>query len=111
MAAAATVRAPRGRLRIADRVYARLAEQAVRQELAGAWETRSTLGAPPRATVLVVGGTARITLHLDLPYPADLAGLSRAARHAVAGQVLALSGTPVVEVAVVVERLVPEVER
>ncbi|GJF30875.1 hypothetical protein KNE206_35750 [Kitasatospora sp. NE20-6] len=107
MAAAATAGPRRGRLRMADRVYARLAEQAVRQALAETWAARAVRGVPPRATVLVVGGTARITLHLELPYPADLAELSRKARHAAADQVVALTGTPVVEVSVLVERLAP----
>ncbi|MFD9125695.1 hypothetical protein [Kitasatospora sp. NPDC059571] len=109
MAAAAAAPAARGRLRIADRVYARLAEQAVRQALADEWARRSTTAAPPRASVLVVGGNARITLHLELPYPADLAELSRIARDAVADHVSALTGTPVLSVAVLVERLVPAV--
>jgi hypothetical protein len=110
-AAAAIPAARRGRLKIADRVYARLAEQAVRQALAEIWAARTARGKPPRATVLVVGGKARVTLHLDLPYPADLAGLSHLCRDAAAGQVAELTGTPVTEVALLVERLVPESAR
>ncbi|WP_345707810.1 hypothetical protein [Kitasatospora paranensis] len=98
---------PRGRLRIADRVYSGIAEQAVREALADEWARRSATGAPPKASVLVVGGSARVTLHLDLPYPADLARLSGLARDTAAARVAELTGTPVGSVAVLVERLVP----
>ncbi|WP_431681089.1 hypothetical protein [Kitasatospora sp. KL5] len=106
MAAAATVPARRGRLRIADRVYAGLARQAVREALAEIWAERGLRGAAPKARVLVVGGKARITLHLEFPYPADLAALSHTCRDAVAVQIARLTGTPVSEVALQVEKLV-----
>ncbi|WP_371500078.1 hypothetical protein OG871_26875 [Kitasatospora sp. NBC_00374] len=99
------VPARRGELRIADRVFVRIATQAVQRELAGHWAGRPERGAPPRVSVQILHGTARLTLHLELPFPADLAALARAARDAAAAQVSGLTGTPVGEVTVLVERL------
>ncbi|MEV4612131.1 hypothetical protein AB0K43_05935 [Kitasatospora sp. NPDC049258] len=105
--AAPVVAAQRGELRLADRVFDRIAGYAVQQSLTESWAGRAERGAPPRVSVRVVQGVARISLHLDLPFPADLAELARIARRAAAAQVAELTGTPVGEVVVVVERLLP----
>ncbi|GAA2742440.1 hypothetical protein [Kitasatospora cinereorecta] len=99
--------AGRGRLRIADPVYARIAAQAAREALADAWAERPQHGPLPRVSVLVVRGRVRLTLHLDLPYPVDTAALAVRARDAAIERVIALTGTPVGDVTVIVDRLVP----
>ncbi|MFF2143238.1 hypothetical protein [Kitasatospora sp. NPDC058190] len=104
--AAAAVPARRGRLRVADRVYARIADQAVREVLAEVWAGRSVKGAPPHVSVAVPGSTVRVRVAVELPFPADLAGLARGLRERVGAQVARLTGTRVSEVVVVVEKLV-----
>ncbi|MBV6699595.1 Asp23/Gls24 family envelope stress response protein [Kitasatospora aureofaciens] len=106
MAAASTAAAARGRLRIADRVYARIAARAAREALAGVWIGRRVKGAPPTVSVVVPGSTVRVRVGVELPFPADLAALARAVRDRVTTQVNGLTGTRVSEVVVVVERLV-----
>ncbi|WBP86430.1 hypothetical protein [Kitasatospora cathayae] len=98
--------ARRGRLRVADRVYARIAEQAAREVLARAWAGRSVKGAPPRVSVARPGSTVTVRVAVEAPFPADLAGLARGVRDRVAAQVVGLTGTRVSEVVVVVENLV-----
>ncbi|MFG3228951.1 hypothetical protein ACGF07_29795 [Kitasatospora sp. NPDC048194] len=105
-ARAAVVPARRGRLRVADRVYARIADQAVREVLAGVWAGRSTTGAPPRVSVAVPGSTVTVRVTVELPFPADLAGLAAALRERVGDRVAALTGSRVSDVVVVVEKLV-----
>ncbi|MFB7664742.1 hypothetical protein ACFC1R_12455 [Kitasatospora sp. NPDC056138] len=107
---AAGRRAPaeRGALRIADRVLARIAARAARDTLAVAWAGRAGRATTtPRVSVTAIGRARRLTLGLDLPYPADLAALALLVRAKVAEQVAALTGVRLAEVAVVVERLVP----
>ncbi|KQV03257.1 MULTISPECIES: iron-sulfur cluster assembly protein [unclassified Kitasatospora] len=99
---AALPAAERGRLRIADRVLVRLAERAAGQALG-----RS--GAVRRIAVTGPGDPVRLTLGVELPFPADLAALATAVRAAVAAELAALTGRTVGEVVVVVERLVPTV--
>ncbi|MER5867904.1 hypothetical protein [Kitasatospora sp. NPDC002040] len=94
--------AERGRLRIADRVLARLAERATGQALGG------RPGAVRRVAVSGAGGDVRLTLGVELPFPADLAALAGAVRAAVAAELAGLAGTTVGEIVVVVERLVPK---
>ncbi|MFJ9777375.1 hypothetical protein ACIRVF_40100 [Kitasatospora sp. NPDC101157] len=98
--------ARRGRLRVADRVYARIAGKAARDVLSEAWAGRSAKGAPPRVSVARPGSTVTVRVAVDAPFPADLAGLARGVRDRVAAQVLGLTGTRVSEVVVVVEKLV-----
>ncbi|MEU9076206.1 Asp23/Gls24 family envelope stress response protein [Kitasatospora sp. NPDC048538] len=98
--------AVRGRLRIADRVYARIAARAAREALADVWTGRSAEGAPPSVTVATPGSTVTVRVAVELPFPADLAALARAVRERVAAQVAGFTGTRVSEVVVVVERLV-----
>ncbi|WP_441249685.1 hypothetical protein [Kitasatospora sp. McL0602] len=105
-AAGAPRRAPaeRGRLRLADRVLAGIAATAVREALAAASGARPRT---PRVTVSASHGTARLTLGLTLPFPADLAALAAVARDAAAEHCQTMTGTRIREVVVVVERLVP----
>ncbi|MER7751881.1 hypothetical protein [Kitasatospora sp. NPDC097643] len=98
--------ATRGRLRVADRVYVRIAARAAREALAHAWAGRSVVGAPPTVSVAVPGSTVTVRVTVELPFPADLAALARAVRDRVAAQVGGLTGTRVSGVTVVVERLV-----
>ncbi|MEU6233377.1 hypothetical protein [Kitasatospora sp. NPDC047058] len=97
----------RGRLRLADRVYARIADRAARDVLAQAWHGRAERGGPPKVSVSVPGSTVTVRVAVDLPFPADLAALARALRERIAAQVSGLTGTRVGEVVVVVEKLVP----
>ncbi|MFJ3790903.1 hypothetical protein [Kitasatospora sp. NPDC090091] len=96
----------RGRLRIADRVYARIAARAARDALADAWRGRAQRGGPPKVSVSAPGSTVSVRVSVDLPFPADLAALARTVRERITAQVGALTGTRVTEVVVVVERLV-----
>ena len=97
----------RGSLRVADRVFAKIAARAARDALDGAWAGRAGRGAPPRVSVSVPGRTATVRVGVELPFPTDLAALARQVRDRVAGQVAALTGIRVAEVTVVVERLLP----
>ncbi|MEU8511421.1 hypothetical protein AB0C76_07535 [Kitasatospora sp. NPDC048722] len=106
MAGTAAPAAERGRTRISDRAYARIAARAAAEALAGAWAGRSVRGGPPTVSVSVPGSTVRVRVEVELPFPADLAALARAVRDRVGAQVKGLTGTRVSEVVVVVERLV-----
>ncbi|WP_405019751.1 hypothetical protein OHV05_25670 [Kitasatospora sp. NBC_00070] len=99
---AARPAAERGRLRIADRVLVRLTERAAGQALGGS-------GAVRRVAVTGAGDPVRLNLGVELPFPADLAVLATEVRVAVAAELATLTGRPVGEVVVVVERLVPTV--
>ncbi|GAB2715288.1 hypothetical protein GCM10010442_40170 [Kitasatospora kifunensis] len=94
--------AERGRLRIADRVLTRIALLAARDALGA-----DRAGEEPRVAVAVVDGAARLRVGVDLPFPTDLARQAGAVRASVAERVGALTGIPVREVVVVVERLHP----
>ncbi|MFJ9696243.1 hypothetical protein [Kitasatospora sp. NPDC101183] len=98
--------ATRGRVRIADRVYARIAARAAREALAGVWAGRSVTGAPPTVSVSAPGSTVTVRVGVELPFPADLGALARGVRQRVAAQVQGLTGTRVSEVVVVVEKLI-----
>ncbi|AWW40275.1 MULTISPECIES: Asp23/Gls24 family envelope stress response protein [Streptomyces] len=91
----------RGATRIADRVVAKIAAQAAREAL-GALPPDV---ARPHATVVVHHDTARVRIHLELGYPADIGARCRDVRRHVAERVGALVGMDVPEVAVEVERL------
>ncbi|WP_327681949.1 hypothetical protein [Kitasatospora sp. NBC_00458] len=116
-APAAREPAARGRLRLADRVYARIAARAAREALTEARRGRDGPGEPPRVSVTSTAASvsaavspAAVTVRVavDLPFPADLAALARAVRDRISAQLGALTGTRVTEVVVVVERLVTE---
>ncbi|MGW3073181.1 MULTISPECIES: hypothetical protein [unclassified Kitasatospora] len=96
----------RGRLRVADRVYARIAARAAREVLAEAWPAGRAKGAPPHVSVTVPGSTVMVRVELELPFPSDIAALAGAARQRIAERVVGLTGTRVSEVVVVVEKLV-----
>ncbi|MFD7413245.1 hypothetical protein [Kitasatospora purpeofusca] len=101
----------RGRLRIADRVYARIAARAAREALDGAWQGRTARGAPPTVSVntpSAPGAPVTVRVAVDLPFPADLTALARAVKDRIGADVRALTATRVAEVVVVVEHLVPE---
>ncbi|MFI8455715.1 hypothetical protein [Kitasatospora sp. NPDC085464] len=96
----------RGRLRVADRVYARIAARAAREVQVGAWPAGRAKGVPPHVSVAVPGSTVTVRVEVELPFPADIAGLARTMRAAIAERVLSLTGTRVSDVVVVVEKLV-----
>ncbi|MGW3040774.1 hypothetical protein ACWC9T_12170 [Kitasatospora sp. NPDC001159] len=104
--AAAVVPGRRGRLRVSERVYARIADQVARELLAEVWAGRSAKGAPPRVSVAVPGSTVTVRVAVELPLPADLARLAARLREQIGAQMAGLTGTRVAEVVVVVEKLV-----
>ncbi|MFE6990219.1 Asp23/Gls24 family envelope stress response protein [Streptomyces pharetrae] len=87
----------RGATQIADRVVAKIAAPAAGPLPSGA--------SPPHATVAVHHEAARIRVHLELEYPADIGSRCRAVRRQVLERVRGLVGFEVPEVAVQVERL------
>lgn len=91
----------RGATTIADRVVAKIASQAAREALG----PLPPDAAPPRATVVVHHGVARVRILVDLTYPRDIGACCRAVRRRVAERVGTLAGMRVPEVAVQVERL------
>ncbi|MEU3573135.1 hypothetical protein AB0E96_32625 [Kitasatospora sp. NPDC036755] len=106
MAGPGTAPGRRGRLRVGDRVYARIAARAAREVLAGAWPAGRAKGAPPHVSVTVPGSTVTVRVALELPFPSDVAALAGAVRQRIAERVAGLTGTRVSDVVVVVEKLV-----
>ncbi|PZG90160.1 Asp23/Gls24 family protein [Streptomyces sp. NTH33] len=98
----------RGATVIPDRVVARIAARVVRtvQERRAALPPEGRTAAPT-ASAATRGGSVRLSLALDLPYPADLAGMSQRIQRDVAERVTALTGLEVGEVTVTIRRLVP----
>ncbi|MGW6918675.1 hypothetical protein ACWGB8_33380 [Kitasatospora sp. NPDC054939] len=109
MAALATTRDPgaRGRLRIADRVYAAIAVRAARDALADAWRGHPGTAAVPHVSVSTPGTTVAVRVSVDLPFPIDLAAVAGTVRDGIAERLTTLTGTRVTGVTVVVDRLVP----
>ncbi|MEU9299646.1 Asp23/Gls24 family envelope stress response protein [Streptomyces sp. NPDC048269] len=99
--------AERGATVIPDKVVARIAARAAREALHGQAGTADMKLAAPHASVAVAGGSARLGLTLDLPYPADLAGTAREVQHYVGERVAQLTGMKVTEVTLTIEHLVP----
>ncbi|MBT2452522.1 Asp23/Gls24 family envelope stress response protein [Streptomyces sp. ISL-43] len=101
--------AERGATVIPDKVVARIAARAAREALTGRTGTApARLGlAPPRATVAVSSGAARLQLSLDLPYPVDIAEASRLVQNHVGERVAQLTGLRVTEVTLTIQHLVP----
>ncbi|MEU9474746.1 hypothetical protein [Streptomyces sp. NPDC048191] len=93
----------RGATRIADRVVAKIAAQAAREAV----RPLPADAATPHATVVLLHGSARVRVHLELGYPGDIGAHCAAVRRHVAERVSALAGMEVSEVAVQVERLHP----
>ncbi|MER6184462.1 hypothetical protein [Streptomyces sp. NPDC001652] len=91
----------RGATRIADRVVAKIASQAAGEAVGDLPEG----AARPHATVVVHRETARVRVHLDLGYPADIGARCARVRRHVGERVVALVGMEVSEVVVHVERL------
>ncbi|MFE5809382.1 Asp23/Gls24 family envelope stress response protein [Streptomyces sp. NPDC056491] len=101
--------AERGATVIPDKVVARIAARAAKEALATHTDTSGAHAklAGPRASVTVGSGTARLGLTLDLPYPADLADVSRRIQQYVSERVAHLTGMRVTEVTLAIEHLVP----
>lgn len=109
--AAATVPGPampdpaeRGSLRLADRVLARIAARAAVEALA-AHTGPDTLTAP-RSTAGQGRRGVSVELGLDLPYPVDIAAVTREVHDRVVERLAQLAGADDPAVALVVERLV-----
>ncbi|POX51110.1 Asp23/Gls24 family envelope stress response protein [Streptomyces sp. Ru72] len=104
--------AERGATVIPDRVVARIATRVARTALARrAAPPRGghpEAVAPPDASAATRGGTTRLHLAVDLPYPTDIPGVSLDIQRDVAERVTELTGLPVTEVTVTVRRLVPK---
>ncbi len=88
---------------------ARIAARAAREALATHTDTSvaHVKLAAPQASVTAGNGTARLGLTLDLPYPMDLARVSRQVQHYVGERVAHLTGMRVTEVTLDIEHLVP----
>ncbi|MFB7467478.1 Asp23/Gls24 family envelope stress response protein [Streptomyces sp. NPDC056224] len=107
--------AERGATVIPEKVVARIAVRAAQEALAthpGAptptdASAAHTKLAAPHASVTVGGGTARLGLTLELPYPIDLATASRHVQQYVSERVAQLTGMRVTEVTLSIDRLVP----
>ncbi|MFJ5706603.1 Asp23/Gls24 family envelope stress response protein [Streptomyces sp. NPDC093105] len=91
----------RGATTIADRVVAKISAQAAREALGGL----PAGGHKPHASVVVHRDAARISVSLELDYPADIGRRCGAVRARVRGRVEELVGMEVHEVSVHVERL------
>jgi len=105
LTAVAGLPASRGSEQIADRVYRRIAARAAADALAPAWRARPEPAPPPKASALYTHGRVRLTLHVELPFPCDVAALARAVRDAACERVAELTGTPVTSAEVIVDRL------
>ncbi|MFD8595886.1 hypothetical protein ACFV1L_12845 [Kitasatospora sp. NPDC059646] len=99
--------AQRGSEQIADRVYRRIAARAAADALAPAWRGRPDPAPYPKASALYSHGRVRLTLHVELPFPCDVAELARAAQDAACTRVAELTGTTVTSAEVIVDRLHP----
>ncbi|MET9887559.1 Asp23/Gls24 family envelope stress response protein [Streptomyces sp. NPDC006430] len=101
--------AERGATVIPEKVVARIVVRAAQEALAkhAVPSPGSMKLAAPHASVTVGGGTARLGLTLDLPYPIDLASTAQQVQHYVSERVGQLTGMRVTEVTVDIEHLVP----
>ncbi|MET9623550.1 MULTISPECIES: hypothetical protein [unclassified Streptomyces] len=93
--------AGRGATTIADKVVAKIAAQAAREALVSV----PAEGSAPHASVVVHRDSARVSVSLELDYPADLGRQCGAVRSRVMRRVKELVGLEVPEVSVHVERL------
>ncbi|TKA01955.1 Asp23/Gls24 family envelope stress response protein [Actinacidiphila oryziradicis] len=101
--------AERGATVIPDRVVARVAARAARTaqaQWAGLSPDRRRGTGLPDASAATHGGSARLGLSLDLPYPIDIARVSQRIQCDVAERVTRLTGLRVAEVTLTVRRLV-----
>jgi uncharacterized alkaline shock family protein YloU len=99
--------ADRGSTRLADRVLARIASQAATEALARHAADPSRLETPRTSAHQGRKGRVSIRVGLDLPYPVDIAAVSRAVHRRVVERLDQLAGTQAPKVSLVVERLVP----
>ncbi|MEU1466426.1 Asp23/Gls24 family envelope stress response protein [Streptomyces sp. NPDC005727] len=100
--------AERGATVIPDKVVTRIAAKAARTSQArrAAVPVHQNQPARPRVTAAVRDGSVRLHLDMDLPYPADIAGVCQQIQRDVAERVSQLTGLRVREVALTVRRLV-----
>ncbi|AZM93973.1 hypothetical protein D1J60_36040 (plasmid) [Streptomyces sp. W1SF4] len=93
---------------IPDKVVARLAVRAAQEALAKQTDTSAVHAklAAPHASVTTGGGTARLGLTLEMPYPMDLATASRQVQQYVSDRVAHLTGMRITEVTLAIEGLV-----
>lgn len=101
--------AERGATVIPEKVVARIAARAAKEALAESTDTSGAAVqlAAPHASATVAGGSARLGLNAELPYPSDLVLASRHVQHYVSERVAHLTGMRVTEVTLAIERLVP----
>ncbi len=101
--------AERGATVIPERVVARIAARAAREALATHTETAQASAKmnAPRASVTAGGGTARLGLTMDLPYPIDVSDASRHVQQYVSERVAQLTGMRVTECTLDIAHLVP----
>ena len=98
--------AERGSTRIADRALARIASRAATEELARHTTDPGRLGTPRTSASQGRKGIS-VRVGLDLPYPADVAAVSRAVHRHVTERLSRLAGADTLRITLVVERLVP----
>ncbi|WMX49048.1 Asp23/Gls24 family envelope stress response protein [Streptomyces roseicoloratus] len=91
----------RGATTVADRVVAKIAARAAREAL----DSVPRDGRGPQASVVVHRDVARVSVSVELDYPADIGRQCGAVRGRVRHRVETLAGIEVHEVAVHVERL------
>ena len=96
----------RGSIRLADRVLARIAARAAAEALADQLTEPGRIDSP-RATASQGRSGVTITVGLDLPYPLDIAAVTRAVHRQVTERVVQLAGSEDPMIDLVVERLVP----
>ena len=96
----------RGSIRLADRVLARIAARAAAEALADQLAEPGRIDYP-RATASQGRRGVTITVGLDLPYPLDIAAVTRAVHRRVTERVVRLAGSEDPRIDLVVERLIP----
>ena len=96
----------RGRTTITDRVLARIAARAATEALAVHTAEPERLSTPRSSAGQGRRGVS-VQVGLDLPYPVDIAAVTREVHQQVVGRLAELAGTEDPRVTLVVERLVP----
>ncbi|MFJ1869554.1 Asp23/Gls24 family envelope stress response protein [Streptomyces sp. NPDC088097] len=100
--------AERGATVIPEKVVARIAARAAKEALATHTGTSAARAKPAaaHASATIGGGSARLRLTVDFPYPTDLAAASQHVQHYVSERVAHLTGMRVTEVTLAIEHLV-----
>ena len=101
--------ADRGSTRIADRVLARIASRAAVEAVTPHAPDPERLEVPRASAHRHRRGRVTVRVGLDLPYPTDIAALSREVRDHITERLGQLAGTEAPQVSLVVERLLPDV--